>query len=270
MRKNSNTIEPSEMSAPSESVIFYCRFSLADPEEGERLYRQAHIPGARYLHLERDMSSTVQKHGGRHPLPDPANFVDLLASHGVGPETDVIAYDDNRFAYAARLWWLMKSLGFKPPVLLNGGFKAWVDAGGDVETSVPGVKGRIAAVSKGLSYSGSCDIGGLRDAQGRGCMVIDSREERRYQGLEEPIDPVAGHIPGALNQPWQKITDSTGKLVDEQAMRKRWGEVLGAQEVVVYCGSGVTACVNLFSLASLGRDDAVLYAGSWSDWCSYL
>jgi thiosulfate/3-mercaptopyruvate sulfurtransferase len=270
MHKNANTIEPNEMSAMPNAVIFDCRFSLADLKEGEMLYRAGHITGAHYLHLERDMSCAVQKHGGRHPLPDPAVFVNLLARYGVGPETEVIAYDDHGLAYAARLWWLMKSLGFKPPVLLNGGLQAWLAAGGEVETSIPVVKGCTAEAPEGLSFSGFCDIDGLRDAQGRGCTVIDSREEKRYQGLEEPIDPVAGHIPGALNHPWQGVTDNTGKFLGEEAQRKRWGDVLEVQEAVVYCGSGVTACVNLFSLASLGRDDAVLYAGSWSDWCSYL
>jgi thiosulfate/3-mercaptopyruvate sulfurtransferase len=270
MHKNANTIEPSEISSLHNAVIFDCRFSLADPQEGEMLYRQGHITGAHYLHLERDLSSSVQKHGGRHPLPDPAVFVDLLASYGVGPETEVIAYDDHRLAYAARLWWLVKSLGFKPPILLNGGLQAWRAVGGEVETSIPVVTERTAGVSERRSFSGYCDIDGLRDAQERGCTVIDSREERRYQGLEEPIDPVAGHIPGALNHPWQGVTDNTGKFLDEETQRRRWGDVLEAKETVVYCGSGVTACVNLFSLASLGRDDALLYSGSWSDWCSYL
>ena len=100
--------------------------------------------------------------------------------------------------------------------------------------------------------------------------MVDSREERRYQGLEEPIDPIAGHIPGAINRPWQAVTSTDGKLREAVDLRAHWGDVLEAEQLVVYCGSGVTACVNIFSLALLGREDATLYAGSWSDWCSYL
>jgi len=268
----SNTIEPKQFSELGAAIVFDCRFSLADPGEGEALYREGHIPGAHYLHLERDMSSPVMRHGGRHPLPDPADFVALLASYGVGPGTDVIAYDDHRLAYATRLWWLMKSLGFKPPVILNGGYQAWLGAGGDPCCELPAA---VADLHRGrstdaFSYSGHCDIEDLRAAQDLGCILIDSREERRYLGLEEPIDPIAGHIPGALNHPWQGVTDTEGRFLAEEQQREHWGEVLDAQRLVVYCGSGVTACVNLFSLASMGRDDAELYAGSWSDWCSYL
>lgn len=269
---SARTIAPQGLSARDSAVIFDCRFSLADPGAGQGLYREGHIPGAHYLHLEQDMASPVQPQGGRHPLPDPAEFAALLAAHGVGPETEVIAYDDNGLAFAARLWWLMKSLDFKPPLLLSGGYQAWLAAGGEVETQIPD-KHAIERASPGTTprvFSGVCDIAGLRAAQSSGSTVVDSREERRYQGLEEPIDPVAGHIPGAVNHPWQRVTDSAGNFLPEQDQHAHWGDVLEAPQLVVYCGSGVTACVNLFSLASLGRDDAVLYAGSWSDWCSYL
>lgn len=272
MAKEAITIEPGEIAELGAAVIFDCRFSLAEPGAGELLYREGHIPGAHYLHLERDMSAPVKRHGGRHPLPAPEDFVALLASFGVEPGTDVIAYDDHRLAYATRLWWLMSSLGFKPPVILNGGYQAWLGAGGESSCEVPAA---LAALKQGItewtvSYTGYCDIKGLGAAQDSGCTLIDSREARRYQGLEEPIDPIAGHIPGALNHPWQGVTDSEGRFLAAQEQREHWGEVLNAERLVVYCGSGVTACVNLFSLASLGRDDALLYAGSWSDWCSYL
>ncbi len=272
MSRHACTIEPAEISSVERTVIFDCRFSLTEPGAGEALYRRGHIPGAHYLHLERELSSPVLQHGGRHSLPDAEHFAALLAFYGVGPKTQLIAYDDHRFAYASRLWWLMKSLGFMPPMLLNGGFQGWLELGGEPETTTP-----IARAYTGLmhdvgpvSFSGCCDIEGLRILQDRGCALIDSREERRYQGLEEPIDPVAGHIPAALNYPWQGVSDSAGRFLGVDSQRAYWGDVLQTENVVVYCGSGVTACVNLFSLASLGRDDAVLYPGSWSDWCSYL
>lgn len=261
-------IEPDQLSGLSETVVVDCRFNLADPEEGRRLYLDAHYPGAHYLHLNHDLSAPVGKHGGRHPLPDPVALASRLAQCGIGPETDVVAYDDSRFAYASRLWWLMRSLGYRSPRLLDGGFQAWLASGGKAQSGV--VEPVTGVAGTEAQFEGVCDIDGLRDAQLAGATVVDSREERRYQGLEEPIDPVAGHIPGAVNHPWQGVTDASGRARDEKGLRQHWGDTLDAASLVVYCGSGVTACVNLFSLALLGREDAALYAGSWSDWCSYL
>lgn len=272
MSATAQIIEPGEIPARDNAVIIDCRFSLADSGEGAALYRAGHIPGAHYLDLQQDMSSPVSQHGGRHPLPDAKEFVAVLAALGVGPVTPVIAYDDSRMAYAARLWWMMKSLGFKAPKLLNGGYQSWMQAGGIPETDIPMAVGCPAGERNELAvqFSGVCDIQGLREAQGAGCTVVDSREEKRYLGLEEPIDPVAGHIPGAINRPWQGVSDSSGRFLAQEVQRQHWGDALEAGQLAVYCGSGVTACVNLFSLASLGRDDAILYSGSWSDWCSHL
>ena len=267
--KQSMLIEPAELRDGSTATVFDCRYSLADPQEGARLYRLGHVPGAHYLDLNLDLSGPVGEHGGRHPLPDPAAFAGTLARHGVEPDTEVVAYDDSRLGFAARLWWLMKSLGYRPPRLLNGGYQCYLGAGGRIEQEVPTAPS--AAVPGGAAFSDMCDIHGLRQLQGAGALLVDSREKGRYQGLEEPIDPVAGHIPGALNRPWQGVTDMQGRVVSEEALRGHWGELLDTEQLlVVYCGSGVTACVNLFSLALLGRDDGTLYAGSWSDWCSYL
>ena len=260
-------IEPDELRQAGDVVIVDCRYSLADPEEGRRLYQAGHIPGARYLDLNRDLSSQAGQHGGRHPLPQLEVLAEKLAACGIGPGTTVVAYDDSRFAYAARLWWLMRSMGYRQPRLLNGGYQAWLASEGETGTeSQPGAR----AEPGGNEFGGYCDINGLKVLQSQNCLLVDSREERRYQGLEEPIDPIAGHIPGAINRPWQGVTDDAGRMLDEQALRAHWGQALEAAPLVIYCGSGVTACVNLFSLALLGRDDAILYAGSWSDWCSYL
>lgn len=261
-------LEPTELLAGAPAVIFDCRFSLADPQQGRALYQQGHIPGAHYLDLNRDLSGPVEEYGGRHPLPDPADFAAALAGCGVGPETEVLVYDDSRLAFASRLWWLMRSLGYRPPRLLNGGYQAFLNAGGRPDTALPEVQPCVAITATG--FVGCCDIDGLRTIQGEGALLVDSREERRYQGLEEPIDPVAGHIPGAINRPWQGVTSTEGLVRDLSGQRAHWGDALEAGHLVVYCGSGVTACVNLFSLALLGRDEATLYAGSWSDWCAYL
>lgn len=268
MNKPSSTVEAEAITRNNPAIIFDCRFSLADSGEGKSLYQKGHIPGAHYLSLETDLSSPVLQHGGRHPLPDADEFVSLLAKFGVGPETDVIAYDDSRFAYASRLWWMMKSLGFRPPVLLNGGYQAWLAAGGVPETGTSTPTPIVRPTEK-FTFSGCCNIEDVRLAQKTGVTIVDSRETPRFLGLEEPIDPIAGCIPGAVNRPWQGVTDETGAFLDGDMQKQHWGELLDAEPMILYCGSGVTACVNLFSLASLGRDDAILYTGSWSDWCSY-
>lgn len=261
-------IEASELGMETEVVIVDCRFDLAAPGEGRAQYLAGHIPGAVHLDLERDLSGPVQAHGGRHPLPDPGEFADRLAACGIGPEVAVVAYDDSRLAFAARLWWMMRSLGYRSPRLLNGGYRAWLAGGGATEQG-DSIAMPVTAPAE-VRFRGVCDLKGLRKVQAAGAILVDSREERRYQGLEEPIDPVAGHIPGAVNHPWQGVTRDDGRVRSEAELRAHWGDTLDADALVVYCGSGVTACVNLFSLSLLGREDATLYAGSWSDWCSYL
>lgn len=261
-------ITATELVAQPGWVIVDCRFVLGDPDAGFARYRQGHIPGAHYLHLENDLSGPVGPHGGRHPLPDPRLLAARLAALGIGPDTRVVAYDDSRLAFAARFWWLLKALGYHPPLLLSGGYQGWLAAGGAAEAIVPERRPcTVPAIAAG--YQGTCDIEGLRQRQAQGAVLVDSREYRRYAGLEEPIDPVAGHIPGACNYPWQGVTDELGYLRDEQGLRTHFAGLPEDRPLLVYCGSGVTACVNLYALARLGRHDAELYAGSWSDWCSY-
>lgn len=261
-------VAPDDRATLARSLVVDCRYSLADPGAGRAAYEAGHIPGAFYLDLGRDLSAAPGEHGGRHPLPDPADFAATLAGLGIHRGSEVVVYDDSAFAFAARLWWMMRSLGYRPPRLLDGGYSAWLAAGGEPETGLP-QPDPCEAPDVG-HWTGCCDIEGVRRAQAAGARLLDSREPRRYEGLEEPIDPVAGHIPGAVNRPWQSVTTAAGQLRDTEGLREHFGEALEADELVVYCGSGVTACVNLFSLSRLGRNDAQLYPGSWSDWCSYL
>lgn len=253
-----------------EIVIVDCRFSLNDPEWGQNQYCISHIPGAFYLDLNRDLSSPVGRHGGRHPLPDPEKLAEKLAAIGVNSgETLVVAYDDSRLAFAARLWWLLRYLGHEKVSVLDGGFSEWQANGYPVTNEVSVAKpGKFIPQ---LHPEKVVDIEYVRKRKDMpNVVLVDSRESERYLGKREPIDPIAGHIPGAINFPWQEVTDEKSKLRSPQEQCQRWANIKEAEEIIVYCGSGVTACVNLLSLEIAGIHNAKLYAGSWSDWCSYL
>jgi thiosulfate/3-mercaptopyruvate sulfurtransferase len=259
-------------------AIVDCRFALMQPEIGRQQYQDGHIPGAYYLDLNRDLSGPVGKHGGRHPLPDHDLFAAKLSAMGINSSpsdgstpTLVIAYDDSRFAFAARLWWLLSYLGHDRVAVLDGGFAAWIDAGYSITKEIP--KPRSGLFIPRPNPAKIVDIDDVKVKKDLpGVVLIDSREAERYRGEREPIDPIAGHIPGAVNYPWQQASDDRGYLhKDRQA---RWASLEldrlnQSNEVIAYCGSGVTACVNLLSLHIVGID-AKLYPGSWSDWCSYL
>ena len=250
-------------------IIIDCRFSLADPELGQQQYKTNHIPGAFYLDLNRDLSSPVSKHGGRHPLPNPTELAEKLSAIGITDETLIVAYDDSRFAFAARLWWLLRYMGCARVAILDGGFSAWQTAGYPTSDTLPTPQpGKFIPQ---LQPGWVVDIDTVKTRKDKpGVVLIDSRESDRYQGLSEPIDPIAGHIPSAVNYPWQEVTGEGEKARSQVEQQQRWAQIQPAEEIIVYCGSGVTACVNLLSLEIAGIHDAKLYAGSWSDWCSYL
>jgi thiosulfate/3-mercaptopyruvate sulfurtransferase len=253
-----------------QTVIVDCRFALGAPELGQQQYLLSHIPGAHYLDLNRDLSAPVGRHGGRHPLPDPNQLTQKLAGIGVNfQQTLVVAYDDSRFAFAARLWWLLRYLGHDKVALLDGGWTAWQSQGYPVTDVLPTPQqGRFVPQLRS-SWVVNIDVVKARKDL-PDVALVDSRESDRYLGKQEPIDPIAGHIPGAINYPWQEVTNAQGFLHPSLEQQKRWADIKSKTEVVVYCGSGVTACVNLFSLELAGIHTGKLYAGSWSDWCSYL
>jgi len=263
---------PARAGVPSVSAlrVLDCRFALLDPAAGRSAYDAGHIPGADFLDLTADLSGPVGPRGGRHPLPDPARFMARLAALGIGLETPVIAYDDNRLAGAARLWWLCQALGYRHVRVLAGGWAAWLAAGGQPDTAVP--EPDAVPLPPVAQYQGAVDREAAVAAQAAGALLVDAREPRRYAGLEEPIDPIAGHIPGALNLPWQEVTDPDGYPRSVAEQRERWAalDAEGNGRVVAYCGSGITACVNLLSLELAGRPPGLLYNGSWSDWCAWL
>lgn len=270
-------IEPEALAARlAENVcVADCRFSLADHDAGRRAYAAGHVPGAFRLDMEHDLSGPKGPRGGRHPLPNPETFAETLRHAGVRGDSLVVAYDDNRLAGAARLWWLLRYFGHERVKVLDGGFAAWRDAGLPVETSYQALApGDFTARPHPRM---TVDYESLRARLGDERLVcVDAREPERYAGIDEPIDPVAGRIPGAVNYPWQHATDEQGRLRPAREHAARWASLagdreqdrIGDREIVVYCGSGVTASVNLLSLAMAGIEDALLYPGSWSDWCS--
>jgi len=249
-------------------VVIDCRFSLASPTAGAEHYMASHIPGAHYLDLNQDLSSPVQRHGGRHPLPNPEAFTAKLSTLGIDSNRLVVVYDDQRLAFAARLWWLLRYYGHDQVVVLDGGLSRWQaeDYAVTAEISQPTPRQFLSQIRTDWII----EIEAIKAATPASpLLLVDSREAERYRGEQEPIDPVAGHIPGAINYPWQGVTNAEGRLYSPEHQRQRWAELPSGQPVV-YCGSGVTACVNLLSLAIAGREPAQLYPGSWSDWCSYL
>ena len=259
-----------QLSQPS-LVLLDCRFSLAQPAAGEAAYREEHVPGAVYAHLERDLSGPKQPGGagGRHPLPDPERLAAWLGGVGIGGGSTVLAYDDpsgGQGFYAARAWWLLRWLGHTEVYVLDGGLPAYVQAGGELSTWVPAHRRSVFTpkVQPGWVVT-AAEV----QARSAGTRLIDSRSAARYRGEAEPIDPRPGHIPGAVNRDWAASQDETGHWRGAAEQMERL-EGTGAP-LIVYCGSGVSAAANLLALAQTGRDpgpDTQLYAGSWSDWVS--
>ncbi len=249
-------------------IVFDCRFALDDTERGRRDYRDSHIPGAHYAHLDEDLSAPPRADTGRHPLPDVARFSDWLARHGVGDGEQVVAYDDAGGAFAARLWWMLRWLGHEQVAVLDGGWQAWSDAGlsvtGDVTPATPTVFTPRPDRSQWL------DIDQLIDAMdAESILVIDARAAKRYAGEVEPVDKVAGHIPGSNNLYHMKHLNKQGRFQPADAVRERFAAVLRGRdpgEVVHSCGSGVSACHNLLAMEIAGLPGSKLYPGSWSEW----
>ncbi|MEO0376982.1 MAG: sulfurtransferase [Cyanobacteria bacterium P01_A01_bin.17] len=258
------TVSPQWLAEHRQSIVVIdCRFSLQEPDLGRQQYEHNHIPGAYYLDLNRDLAAPVQTHGGRHPLPDPQQLAIKLSNMGITAETLVISYDDSRFAFAARLWWLLRYLGHPRAAVLDGGFSAYQAAGYPVTAESPLPQaGNLKPLIQSQMVVDMRAVAHRRDE-----ALVDSRDCDRYRGEREPIDPIAGHIPGAVNYPWKAVTDAHGYLKAPSELRHYWG-TLDTSAVIVYCGSGVTACVNLMALETIGIKGK-LYAGSWSDWCSY-
>lgn len=251
-------------------VVVDCRHQLADPAWGETCYREAHLPGARFLHLDHDLSSAPTGHNGRHPLPDPVRLAQRLREIGLNADSQLVVYDQVSGGMAARLWWLARWLGHSRVALLDGGFTAWTAAGLPLTGDIPQP---VAGNFTGTPQAGdtvTADELLARLDQPDLCLV-DARAADRFAGENETLDPVGGHIPGARNRPWMSNLGADGCFKPAVQLREEWLTLLAgtpAADSIQQCGSGVTACHNLLALEVAGLTGARLYPGSWSEWCS--
>ena len=256
--------------ADSSLVVFDCRYDLMKPDAGARAYALGHIPGARFADTDQDLSGPRTGKTGRHPLPDPETFAAWLGKNGMDATRQVVAYDYAAGFSAARLWWMLRHwMEHDRVAVLDGGWEAWVAAGGPVTAELP----RIApARFKGAPRDALVDAAFVEShLNDPTTVLVDARTAERFRGEIEPIDPVAGHIPGARNRPCKDNLDATGRFKSAPALRAEFEAVLagqGADRVIHQCGSGVSACHNLLAMEIAGLTGSRLYPGSWSEWCA--
>jgi thiosulfate/3-mercaptopyruvate sulfurtransferase len=249
-------------------VLLDCRFELGKPAAGEASYREGHLPGARYAHLDRDLAAPIGPTTGRHPLPDPDVFAAKAGAWGIGADTQIVVYDQGNSFFAARAWWVFRWLGHTGVAVLDGGFAAWAAAGMAVDPHPPQcVPQRFSSRPDDRRLVDATHVlGSIGRAES--CLV-DARGADRYAGENETIDSVGGHVPGAINHHYARNYRSDGRLRDAASLREEWLSTLAgrpAESMVAMCGSGVSACVNLLALEHAGLGGARLYPGSWSEW----
>lgn len=263
-------ISPAELAAGLADpawLVADCRFELGKPDAGREAWLDSHIPGAIHADLERDLSAPVTATSGRHPLPPVEDLAATLSRFGIGERTQVVCYDAGSGAYAARLWWILRYLGHDAVAVLDGGFAAWVEEGRPVSTAaVARAPSRFVARPRpGMLV----DAAGVRSALARGERLVDVRGAERFAGTVEPLDAVAGHVPGALNLPYLDNLDARGRFRPPAGLAGRWRDATGGtmgRDAICMCGSGVTACHAILALELAGIPGASLYPGSWSEW----
>jgi thiosulfate/3-mercaptopyruvate sulfurtransferase len=249
-------------------VLFDCRFDLADAGKGERNYANAHLPSARYAHLDRDLSDPITPQSGRHPLPGVHRLACWLGQQGVNERSQVVVYDDSGGNMAVRLWWLLRWLGHTAVAVLDGGWQAWLAAGQDTTSQPPAIVPVPFYGTPDNTMLLSTDAVQADLSVGH-WLIVDARTGERFRGEVEPLDPVAGHIPGAVNLPLQHNLSAHGYFRPAGELRAMYDNLLQghpAQRVACMCGSGVTAVHNLLAMEVAGLSGARLYAGSWSEW----
>jgi len=268
MNPYTTLIDAATLATRRDFLVFDCRFDLANTSWGETEFAAAHLPGAQYLHLDRDLSNPVTETSGRHPLPDPGAFARRLGAAGVDSNCQVVAYDQGPGAYAARFWWLARWIGLEKVAVLDGGIAAWRAAGLPLVHEVRAVSPRPleARVDERAAIT-AAEVG--QAVRRPGTLLLDARGAERFAGRNETLDTIAGHVPGARNHPFPGNLSTDGKFLPAAELRRRFDVLRGAlppSAIVSMCGSGVTACQTLLALEHAGLPGARLYAGSWSEW----
>ncbi|WP_246118088.1 sulfurtransferase [Cerasibacillus quisquiliarum] len=249
-------------------TVIDVRFDLTDETYGYKVYQEGHIPTAIYLDLNKDLSRPVSKHGGKHPLPDLASFVDILGKHGINHHTKIVVYDDGRDMTAARLWWMLQAIGHRKVSILDGGLTAWKEAGLSLETRLPKQKPTVYKAKQ--TYRHTINIEELKEKlKNKAAILVDSRSKARYLGKIEPLYHKAGHIPGAKNYFWKDVFTDYGQYKSKAMLKQHFKQLPKDTPIIVSCGSGVSACPNIFALKKAGYDQIYLYPGGYSDWISY-
>lgn len=247
-------------------VIVDVRFQLQDPDAGRKAYLEGHIPGAVYLDLNKDLSGTPEKHGGSHPLPDIDTFAAKLGSIGISNDTAVVIYDAQNDMFASRAWWLLYYVGHEHAYMLDGGLEAWVAKGYELTTDVPALNAE--EFHPHVRMDETVDMEAVKD-RAEDSVLLDSRSKDRYLGETEPRYNKAGHIPGAKNYFWKNVLDGNGYWKNADDLAAHFKNLPKDGEIIVSCGSGVSACPNVVALKRAGFTNVKLYPGSYSDWISY-
>ncbi|MBP2079319.1 sulfurtransferase [Oceanobacillus polygoni] len=250
------------------TVIVDVRFQLDDPDAGRKMYLNDHLPRAVYMDLNKDLSARAEKHGGNHPLPDFKMFAAKVGNIGIDKDTTVVIYDQGNEMFAARLWWLLETIGHEKVYILEGGYHRWVEEGNEVTDEIPSLKAKeFRAVLHNKSTVNMEEV--KEKTETNVAVLIDSRAPDRYQGKTEPLYRKAGHIPGAVNYFWKDLVDDNGAWKKGEDLEQHFSDLSKDDEIIVSCGSGVSACPNILALKSAGFTNVKLYPGSFSDWISY-
>jgi thiosulfate/3-mercaptopyruvate sulfurtransferase len=262
-----------DLESGKDFLIFDCRFDLTNPKAGHESYLDGHIPSAIYVDVDHDLAAKKNGQNGRHPLPTIEQWVKTCADLGITKDSDIIIYDNQSCMYAVRMWWMLRATGHKNIRLLNGGYASWLAAGFSGETtehhrpnSSPASLGNADAYKDTLLAS---DI--LNNLSSKKFVVLDARSADRFRGENETLDPVGGHIPGAINRFFKQNLDINGQFKSADVLAKEFADLLGetpSESIIHQCGSGITACHNMFAMELAGLKSSMIYPGSWSEWCA--